>query len=135
MSCCYTEIKEEKRSRGCVISRLFIRYPTDVGNKTLNLFFKSEAEAFYKLITETVFPKNETEFKAYLENGGRRSLFVKSDYKLTVEATEIDASVINVKTVALSSEKGTTAKKSFSEFFNTETGTLCRSRAQKQSLT
>ncbi len=133
MSYEFTEIKEEKRSRGCVISRLFVSYPRDVGNETLNLFFKSEAEGFYKFITKTVFPEKETEFADYLKNGGRRSLFIPTDYKLTIEATEICESIINVKTVALSAEKNSvTAEKSFSDFFNTKTGTLCRKRNTKK---
>ncbi len=125
----YLEIKEEKRSRGCVVSRLLIRYPRDVGNASLNLLFKSEADGFYKFITETVFPENEARFSAYLENGGRRSLFTPTDYKLTIEAVEICENVLNVKTVALSAEKNTvTAQKSFSDFFNTETGSVCRKK-------
>ncbi len=132
----YTEIKEEKRSRGCVISSLFIRYPMEVGSEKLNVFLKSEAEAFFKFITEKVFPKIETEFNAYLENGGRRAHFLPRDFRFTAEVSEISENVISVKTEALYSEKNSVkAQKSFSDLFDTKTGTLIRkSKAQKNKV-
>lgn len=125
----YTEIKEEKRCRGCVISRLFIRYPSDVGSERINEFFKSEANGFFKFIMEKVFSKIESEFIFYLENGGRRAHFLPRDFRFTAEISEVSENVISVKTEALYTENNSVkAKKSFSDLFDTETGTLIRKR-------
>ena len=129
----YTEIKEEKRCRGCVISRLFIRYPEDVGNGVLNAFFKSQADRFYGYITENVFPKTEADFTSYLENGGRRSYFSPREFRLTVEAAEISENVICVKTEVLYTEKSSVKEqKNFSDLFDTKTGTVIRKRKARK---
>jgi vacuolar-type H+-ATPase subunit E/Vma4 len=125
----YTEIKEEKRYRGCVFSRIYIRYPETVGSECLDALFRDEALGFYTFLIEKATARDEEDFSEYLKNGGRRSAFIPTEYSLKITVVSDAGGILCIKTEVLSSKDGTvTANKSFSEYFETRTGAPIRRR-------
>ena len=123
----YKEIKEEKRCRGCVTSRLFIRYPTDTGNEKLNGFIQSEVDAFKGFITEKAFTDGENQLNSHLSAGGRRCAFSPTTFQLIITASDIGGGLLRIVTEAGTEKGGRVAvTKSYSEIFNARSGYLYR---------
>ena len=129
----YKEIKEEKRCRGCIASRLFIRYPTDVGSERLNVFISSEVNAFKTYINQSAFTDGENELIVHLSAGGRRSTFSPTVFQLFITACDTEKGLLRIDT-EVSTVKGgnVTAIKSFSELFSSQNGCLYRKRKGKR---
>ena len=119
-------MKEEKKSLGCTVSRVFVRYPQNLNNEKIDGYFKNLAEAFFKFATDIAFKKKEYEFSIYIENGGRRSLFPSGDYKFEIEIIGIFKSFISTKTLATVTENGYVSDyRIFYEVFDTKSGIIC----------
>ena len=130
----YKQSREEKRSHGCRISSLLLRYPADVGCEMLNRFIGDEVAAFRSYVTESYFTDEENAFLKHIENGGRRCLFLPTEIRLLITVRDTENGLLEMVTEIVSVKGGNaTVLKNFSELFNAQSGYLHRVSSNKKT--